>query len=478
MRVGKFQILSEIWRNLRHSDWQSGTNPGLKRKAIRSKKFFMKEGLHMKKLVSLLLAVLMMMSCFSFASADEVIELDFWHSWGSGANYEALCKIVNDFNAAHEGKIKVTEQYVGNYAEVLSKVNVGYSANENPAINVIDACMTMTHAQNGIMENLTEYAAKNDPEYDFGTFLPGMLVFSQDDAGIWSLPYSRSTQIMYCNMDLIRDVMGPDAKAPTCWDELEAIAAAYKAKYDKPTYSHDIGGGYFAYYVTSMADGEYFNKAGTGACMDINDGWKVALTNWRKYIDNGWFMVPSLSTSGQWAEFKLGNLPISFASTGSLTGALKDCQFDLEVCFLPGFKHEDGSIEYRLFTGGANIMMASNKSDAEKAAAWEFIKYATSADVNVEHSFATGYVLNHVGIEQSEEVQAKWAAEPSRKVAYDQLAYVNETYVSIYTAEIDLEVVDALKAFAMDNLTVEEGYNELKNIMESFFPDGVVETYE
>ena len=293
----------------------------------------------MKKLVSLVLALLMMLSCVSFASAEGVIELDFWHSWGSGANYEALVKLVNDFNAANEGKIHVTETYVGNYAEVLSKVTVGYSANENPEINVIDACMTMTHAQNGVMENLSEYARANDPEYDMSTFLPGMLVFSTDGNGdVWSMPYARSTQIMYCNMDLIRDVMGADATAPKTWEELYAIAEAYKAKYDKPTYSHDIGGGYFAYYVTSMADGEYYNKAGTGACMNINDGWMTALNQWRKSIDNGWYMVPSLSTSGQWAEFKLGNLPISFASTGSLTGALKDCQFDLEVCFLPGYK--------------------------------------------------------------------------------------------------------------------------------------------
>ena len=433
----------------------------------------------MKKLVSLILAVLMMLSCVSFANAEDVIELDFWHSWGSGANYEALVKLVNDFNAANEGKIKVTETYVGNYAEVLSKFNVGYSANENPAVSIIDACMTMTHAQNGFMENLTEYAKANDPEFDFGTYLPGMLVFSTDNNGdVWSLPYARSTQIMYCNMDLIRNVMGADATPPKTWEELYAIAEAYKAKYDKPTYSHDIGGGYFAYYITSMADGEYFNKAGTGACMNINDGWRVALTQWRNSIDKGWYMVPSLSTSGQWAEFKLGNLPISFASTGSLTGALADCQFDLEVCFLPGYKHEDGSIEYRLFTGGANILMASNKTDEEKAAAWEFIKFMTSAETNVYHSFATGYVLNHNGLADLPEVQEKWAAEPALKVAYDQLAYVNETYVSTYTAEIDLEVVDALKAFAMDNLTVEEGYAELENIMTSIFPDGVVETYE
>ena len=38
----------------------------------------------MKKLVALLLATLMMVSCFSFATAEEPIELLFWHHAGSG----------------------------------------------------------------------------------------------------------------------------------------------------------------------------------------------------------------------------------------------------------------------------------------------------------------------------------------------------------------------------------------------------------
>lgn len=433
----------------------------------------------MKKFISLVLALFLSTSCVCLANAEGPIELDFWHAWGSGANYDTIVELVNKFNAANEGKIHVTEQFIGNYAETLSKYTVSFSANENPAVSIIDACMTLNAVQYGVMENLSAYAATNDPEYDMSTFLPGMQVFATDAQGdVWSLPYARSTQIMYCNMDLIRDVMGEKAAPPKTWNELYAIAEAFKAKYDKPTYSHDIGGGYFAYYITSMADGEYYNKAGTGACMNINDGWRVALTQWRNSIDKGWYMVPSLSTSGQWEAFKAGDLPISFASTGSLTGALRDCRFDLEVCFLPGFEKEDGTIKYRLFTGGANLMMASNKTPEEKAAAWEFIKFMTSAETNIFHSFATGYVLTHVGLENDPEVLEKWKESPARKVAYDQLAYVNETYVSAYTSEIDLEVVDSLKAFAMDNISVEDELAELANIMNSIFPEGVVEKYE
>ena len=49
--------------------------------------------------------------------------------------------------------------------------------------------------------------------------------------------------------------------------------------------------------------------------------------------------------------------------------------------------------------------------------------------------------------------------------------------MSIYTSEIDLAVVDALNAFAMDNVPVDEMMKNLETIMTSIFPDGVVDTY-
>ena len=145
---------------------------------------------------------------------------------------------------------------------------------------------------------------------------------------------------------------------------------------------------------------------------------------------------------------------------------------------LPGKTQEDGSIYRRIYTGGSNLMLASNKSPEETAAGWEFIKYMTSTEANVYHSLKTGYVLSHVGVENTPEVQAAWEEKPETRVAYDQLAYLNETHVSPYLSEIDNEVVSSLEAFASDDISVEDEMATLKDIMESVLPNGVVEAYE
>lgn len=433
----------------------------------------------MKKMLAITLMLAMILSMgITTASAEGPIEIDFWHAWGSGSNYETLTKLVNDFNAANEGKIHVTEQYIGNYAEILSKYNVSFRAGENPAVSLIDACMSLNEVQYGTMVNLTEYIAQNDPEYDIGQFIPAMLVFSTDvDGDVWSLPYGRSTQIMYGNMDLLGE-MGYGM--PQSWEEMWEICEKWVAEKGTPAYGHPIAGGYFTYYITVWGGGEYFSKDGLGACMNLNNGWEKALTAWRNAIDKGWYQVPSLTTGGYWEDFMAGNLPFCFYSSGNLTGAIANSEgvFTLGVDMLPGKTQDDGSIYRRVYTGGSNLMLASNKTPEETAAGWEFIKYMTSTESNIFHSLQTGYVLSHVGVENDAKVQEAWAANPFIRVAYDQLQYLNETHVSPYMSEIDNELVASLEAFASDDISVEDELANLQAIMESVLPNGIVETYE
>ncbi len=433
----------------------------------------------MKKLLAVILAVMMLMGMTAIASAEAApIEIDFWHAWGSGSNYEALTTLVNGFNEANEGKIHVNEQYIGNYAEILAKYNSSFRSGDNPAVSLIDACMSLNELQYGTMVNLTEYIATNDPEYDIGQFVPAMLVFSTDTEGnVWSFPYGRSTQIMYCNMDLLGE-MG--FGMPQSWEDMWAICEKWVAEKGTPAYGHPIAGGYFTYYITVWGGGEYFSKDGLGACMNLNDGWEKALTAWREAIDKGWYEVPSLTTGGYWEDFMAGKLPFCFASSGSLSNAISKSEgvFTLGVDMLPGKTQEDGSIYRRIYTGGSNLMLASNKSPEETAAGWEFIKYMTSTEANVYHSLKTGYVLSHVGVENTPEVQAAWEEKPETRVAYDQLAYLNETHVSPYLSEIDNEVVSSLEAFASDDISVEDELATLKDIMESVLKKSIVEAYE
>ncbi|MCQ2454262.1 MAG: extracellular solute-binding protein [Clostridia bacterium] len=437
----------------------------------------------MKKLVSLLLALVMMLGLCAFASAEEVVEIEIYHNWGSGANAEAMEYLCNAFNEAYAGKYHVTPQYVsGGYADVLAKFNVGYTSNENPVVTIIDACMSLGEKDKNTMIDLTAYAAANDPAYDFGQFYESALRFSTDpaDGHVYSVPYGRSTQLMYVNMDLVREAMGEDAATPETWQDIWAICEAWYAKTGKPAYGHPIAGGYWSWYIVTIGGGEYMSADGNAGCAYLNNGWEKALTKWREIIDNGWFEAPGITAGGYWEDFQAGSLPIAFQSSGNLTKAMSaadNAGFDLEVCMLPGIVRDDGSVYRRCYTGGSNLMLANNKTAEETAAGWELVKFFTSKEANIYHSFKTGYILTHVGVEEDPEVLAKWAETPEKKVAYDQMAYLNETHVSAYMNDVDIEIVDTLTSFVYDGLSVADALDQMIGSFESIFPNGVTDTY-
>ena len=139
---------------------------------------------------------------------------------------------------------------------------------------------------------------------------------------------------------------------------------------------------------------------------------------------------------------------------------------------------EDGSVYHRVYTGGANLMLSANKSEEEKKAGWELIKFMTSKESNIWHSLKTGYVLSHVGVEEDPAVQAAWAEQPFKKVAFEQLQWLKETHVSAHMSDVDNELVKNLEAFASSDMSVDEMLDNLTAIMEENLPNGIVATYE
>ena len=87
-------------------------------------------------------------------------------------------------------------------------------------------------------------------------------------------------------------------------------------------------------------------------------------------------------------------------------------------------------------------------------------------------------MLSHVGVEDDPDVQAAWAEQPFKRVAYDQLQWLNETHVSAHMSDVDNELVKNLEAFASSDMSVDEMLDNLTAIMEENLPRGIVDTYE
>ena len=93
----------------------------------------------MKKLVSFALALIMVLSLCSFASAEEPTLVRFWHNRSSGANLEACEKAVDEFNntIGKEKNIHVEATYIGGYPELYSKCQLASQTDEVPTVAVV-----------------------------------------------------------------------------------------------------------------------------------------------------------------------------------------------------------------------------------------------------------------------------------------------------------------------------------------------------
>ena len=97
----------------------------------------------MKKRISLVLALMMLLSLCSFARAEqEPLHIEFWHTRGSGANYDVLKNSVDTFNATigKEKGIVVEESYIGDYVTLFSQIQLAVQSGEAP--NIVSAANT------------------------------------------------------------------------------------------------------------------------------------------------------------------------------------------------------------------------------------------------------------------------------------------------------------------------------------------------
>lgn len=426
----------------------------------------------MKKLVALSLILMLALGGMSFASAEDPIVIQFWHSYGSGANLEATERVCNAFNEAYKGKYEVVPTFQGNYAELLSKFMVAFPAGENPTVSICDAPDSQQLITYEMLEDLTALDASDD-EFDMGDFLEGFMNYgtSADDI-VYALPFARSTPLMYVNMDLVKEAYG-EAIVPKTWDEFLAVSRAVKEKTDKSAFCCEISNWFYGNFVTAQGF-DFLSEDGQSSMLAVGDAGLKALEWWGQLKDEGLYLVPPITSPGSWMleEFYAGNLAILFQSTGNArnVAANTEGKFEVAAGFLPA------SARNAVSTGGGNIIMFNNRSEAEKEAGWAFMKFATNLENNALFNEGTGYMLTHKDSATLESVQKLWEEQPMFKVAYDQLQYVYDCYVSPYWAELNLEIVKTLQSFLQDGtMTAQQAYEEILFSCETILPGGNVE---
>lgn len=411
----------------------------------------------MKKLLAFVLVLMTLVSSTAlFALAEELLQLTMYFPVNVGGDAAKLIdQMTADFNAENPD-VQVQAVYTGNYDDTVTAIQTAIQGGNAPDLFVSLATQRFTMADTKMAMPLDDLIAA-DPEGQafVDDFIDGFMLDSYVDGSIYSIPFQRSTMVMFYNKDAFEEV-GLDPEAPpTTWDEMVEYA-------QKLTNENRYGVGIALNSGSAQwaFTGFSLQNCTNGVGLMSADGKEVyfntpenieALQLWLDLQNKYMCMAPGIV---QWTDlptqFLAGEVAMIYHTTGNLTNIRNNATFDFGVCFLPAGR------QYGAPTGGGNFYITNGISEERQKAAWEFIKFCCSTERAAQWSIDTGYVATRESCYETQLLKDYYADFPQALVAYEQLPYAQPELTTYSAAEMWRILNDNIQAAVTGEMTAAE----------------------
>ncbi|GGA02523.1 ABC transporter substrate-binding protein [Paenibacillus marchantiophytorum] len=359
----------------------------------------------------------------SAKTANEPVELTFYYPVNVGGPVmKVIDGMTNKFMETHPN-IKVKPVYTGNYGDNTIKIQSGIQAKQPPDVAVMMSTELYTMLDSNAIIPLDDFIAK-DPSINMKDFYPAFVEDTQTGGKTYSIPFQRSTIVLYYNKEMFKEAGLDPEKPPKTWDDL--IDYAKKLKRDGHA-GLEIPGNDDSYWMLQLFALQ--NHTDPKVNLMSPDGKKVmfdqpenveALQFWldlsrkHKAMAEGiidWATVPT--------DFIQGKTAMMVHTSGNLTNVKNNAKFDFGVAF-PPMKKQFGSP-----TGGGNMYIFKDTEPKKQAAAWEFVKFMTEPEQAAQFSVGTGYVGVRKSAFETDTMKKYATSFPQALVARDQLQYAH-----------------------------------------------------
>lgn len=328
---------------------------------------------------------------------------------------------VNKFKAANPG-IEVEAVYSGNYIDTTTKALTAAKSGTPPTTAVLLATDIYTLIDEDVVQPISDFVKTDADKAWLAGFMPAFLKSAQVDGKLWAAPFQRSTAVLYWNKKAFADAGLNPEKYPTTWDEMVAYGKAVTRKdASPPRWGVGIPGnvGSAQWLFGALV-------AQNGGTLFKEDGTETYLTD-PKVVEALQFWVDLSKVHGvhppgiqEWgttpSDFLEGRIAMVWTTTGNLTNIKRNATFDFGLAPYPG-KVAPASV-----LGGGNFYIFSKASQADKDAAFKFIKFMTSDELLADWCIQTGYVAPRDGAWETPALKAYVDGLPAAAVARRQIA--------------------------------------------------------
>lgn len=354
-------------------------------------------------------------------------QIVFWHNH-TKEREDALKAIVADFNAKNEYKIKVTAEYQGGYPDIFNKMLGILNTKDVPDIVVAYQNQAATYQLSKAMVDMNGFL--NSPKWglpkkDQDDFFPGFFVqdvFPNFGNARLGFPPNRSMEVLYYNADWLKE-LGYDKPPQTPEQFKEMACKATQKPYSKASAKGSIGyelsldasrfaswtfafgGDVFDYKAAKFS---YDSEAAQKAMAFLQDLFKSKCA---KLVTEAY---------GDQTDFGNGTLLFSIGSSSGIPfyrqAAAGGAKHNWGVAAIPYTTKEPVMNVY-----GASVSIPKSGDAKRELAAWIFLKYYTSTDVQATWAKASQYFPVRASV--ADGLKDFFAKDPAYKDSFDMLKY-------------------------------------------------------
>jgi sn-glycerol 3-phosphate transport system substrate-binding protein len=433
----------------------------------------------MKRLL-ILIVMLVLLAAMPFGSlADEhEVVIDFYFPTAvDGPIAETMQRYADAFMADNPGII-VNPIYTGDYNQTRDVILA-----EGDDLIVDVAVMLAIDLFSFIEEGVLVPAQNFIDEMEDGDayvedFFPAMLLNNVDaDGVIWSIPFQRSTPVLFYNVDMLAEAgydepprnneelleMAQALTTDNRWGLMVPVAGvfpswmfqSFAAAYGQPLVEEDPTEVYF-YTPESLAAVEFVTRLGTDYGVGPAGG-------------SAWGDTPTAFTAGEAAMI--------YHTTGSLTSILDNADFEVGAAFLPSGPPGPDGTGYGTPMGGGNLYIFDDgsKSEAELQAAWEWVLYLSSPEIQADWGAVGGYIAARQSSWELEPLASLVEEHPQYLVARDQLEIAAKEFSAYRTIDLQNIINTTLSRIISGEVPLEDAADVMAQAQAQI--DGLLEEY-
>lgn len=392
-----------------------------------------------------------------------VIELEWWHALEN--QYEPIVnQVVDEFNASQD-RIKVKPMYIGAYAALNEAIVAANAAGTGlPGLAMANIPYVSGYGSGGLCEDLGPYIEADGFELD--DFGEGMVKAAKYGDTQVALPFLVSTQVMFYNKDMAKEL---GVEIPERWDDMDAfLQAASKVNNGSTEVYGTIIPGWITWYYEPFFMNNGLSMVTEENTTDLASPTAVKMVKQIKdWYQKGYsYLAVGEDAASVMREHFIKEEAFSVVYTSSLYNTLvESCDFEVGMAWLPA---GDTKIQEL----GGNVLFIPSKNDQQmKDAAWEFLSYLESKDVNMLWASESGYLPIRKSLQETEEGKKFLEHKPEFQVIFDNMDLIDPGIQSPKWSQISTTWKNYMAEMIQEDVDIEEELTRMEQEVNDLLSD-------